>query len=231
MQGTQVSTGSTRRRVIAAAVTGVLALTGVTVLGVAGLQRPSERTRAATTVPVQEPAADPAPVGPAKAASPNVTAPVLSSSEPLTIAIPAIGVRSKIQRLGLTAQGTLEVPAPGPHYDEVGWYKHSPTPGAFGPSVVAGHADSAAGPSVFFRLAEVRAGDTVRVTRADGSVAIFEVDSVRNFRKARFPTRLVYGNTDHAALRLITCGGPLDDRGHYRDNVVVLASLVGSVDA
>jgi hypothetical protein len=37
---------------------------------------------------------------------------------------------------------------------------------------------------------------------------------------------LVYGNTDHAALRLITCGGPFDSAGHYRDNVVVLASLV-----
>jgi hypothetical protein len=40
------------------------------------------------------------------------------------------------------------------------------------------------------------------------------------------PTKLVYGNTDHAALRLITCGGPFDSAGHYRDNVVVLASLV-----
>jgi hypothetical protein len=66
------------------------------------------------------------------------------------------------------------------------------------------------------------------VTRTDGSVAIFEVDDVRRFRKAQFPTKLVYGDTDHAALRLITCGGPFDSAGHYRDNVVVLASLVGS---
>ena len=53
-------------------------------------------------------------------------------------------------------------------------------------------------------------------------------EAVRRFRKSQFPTRLVYGNTDHAALRLITCGGPFDSAGHYRDNVVVLASLVAS---
>jgi hypothetical protein len=57
-------------------------------------------------------------------------------------------------------------------------------------------------------------------------VAVFAVDDVRHFRKSRFPTKLVYGDTDHAALRLITCGGPFDPQGHYRDNIVVLASLV-----
>ena len=57
----------------------------------------------------------------------------------------------------------------------------------------------------------------------------FEVTGVRRFPKKRFPTELVYGNTDHAALRLITCGGAFDvSTGHYVDNIVVFASLVGS---
>ncbi len=56
---------------------------------------------------------------------------------------------------------------------------------------------------------------------------MFEVTGVRRYPKDRFPTQLVYGNTDHAALRLITCGGSFDySTGHYRDNVVVFASLV-----
>ena len=38
-----------------------------------------------------------------------------------------------------------------------------------------------------------------------------------------------YGKTNHAALRLITCGGSFDfATGHYTDNIVVFASLVGS---
>ena len=53
------------------------------------------------------------------------------------------------------------------------------------------------------------------------------MNQVRRYTKFGFPTRLVYGDTDHAALRLITCGGPFDrDNGHYRDNIVVLATLV-----
>jgi hypothetical protein len=152
----------------------------------------------------------------------------MPSSPPVTLSIPAISVRSQLLQLGQDANGALEVPAPGPHYDQAGWYRYSPTPGAMGPAVIAGHVDSArGGPSVFYRLGELHPGDQVFVQRADGSVAVFAVDAVRRFPKAAFPTALVYGNTDHPALRLITCGGPFDRAsGHYLDNVVVTASLI-----
>jgi sortase (surface protein transpeptidase) len=144
------------------------------------------------------------------------------------IAIPAIGVSSPVRALGLNRAGAMEVPQPGPHYDDAGWYRYSPTPGALGPAVVVGHLDSAAnGPSVFARLGSLRPRDLVRVTRTDGSIAVFAVEAVGRYPKARFPTQLVYANTDHAALRLVTCGGPFERAtGHYRDNIVVLASLV-----
>jgi sortase (surface protein transpeptidase) len=131
-------------------------------------------------------------------------------------------------RLGLTAGGALQVPLPGPHYDQAGWYRYSPPPGSLGPAIIAGHVDSAAaGPSVFFRLGRLRPHDTVLVTRADHSVAVFAVDQVRRYPKSHFPTQLVYGDTNRAALRLITCGGPFDRaHGNYLDNIVVFASLV-----
>ena len=163
-------------------------------------------------------------------AEPEVTGPVLPSSKPVSVEIPAIDVRSSLQYLGLTDEHTLEVPAPGPMYDIAAWYKYSSTPGELGPSVIYGHVDSAAqGPSVFFDLGDVEPGDKVLVERHDGVVAVFRVDGVRSYPKERFPTRQVYGKTDHAALRLITCGGPFDEgTGHYLENIVVFASLVGS---
>lgn len=154
----------------------------------------------------------------------------LPSSKPVAIDIPAIHVHSVVQYVGLTPEHTLQVPAPGPHYDEAAWYEYSSTPGSTGPAVIVGHVDSAAeGPSVFFDLGDLRPEDKVLVTRADGLVAVFTVDGVRSYPKDDFPTKLVYGKDEHAVLRLVTCGGPFDNTtGHYLENIVVFASLVGS---
>lgn len=153
----------------------------------------------------------------------------LSPSRPTSLAIPAIDVHSSLLREGQTADGSIEVPQPGPDYDKAAWYKNSPTPGERGPSVLLGHIDSAKnGPSVFFRLGALDDGDTVSVTRKDGTVAVFTVDRVKEYAKSQFPTLDVYGNTDDAQLRLITCGGDFNDKkDSYVDNTVVYAHLTG----
>jgi len=153
----------------------------------------------------------------------------LRRARPLRLDIPAIDVHSRLLRLGLTSRGDLAVPQAGPHYDEAAWFTGSPTPGQAGPAVIEGHVDSAAsGPSVFFALGALHPGDVAMVRRADHTTAVFRVDAVRRYAKDSFPTAVVYGNTDHAALRLITCGGAFDHAsGHYRDNIVVFAHLTG----
>ena len=222
-----------RRNLLVTVAAGVLAVTGAAVIAMAVAAQshaPQPPPAAAGSVgPSAVPTATPG----TPSSSPRgtkVVGPVLSSSKPVAIDIPAIGVHSSMQFVGLTAQHTLQVPAPGPHYNEAAWYKYSSTPGSLGPAVIVGHVDSAAqGPSVFFNLGDLRQGDKVIVSRADGLVAVFRVDGVRRYPKNQFPTKLVYGKTDHAALRLITCGGPFDfATGHYTDNIVVFASLVGS---
>ena len=157
----------------------------------------------------------------------GMTGRAMTPSKPVRLQIPSIGVRSSLLHLGQAADGSLEVPA-GDHYNAAAWYRYSPTPGSIGPAVLLGHVDSAAqGPSVFFRLGELKRGDRISVERADGSVAEFEVDRVRRYPKDDFPTQLVYGDIDHAGLRVLTCGGEFDENaGHYRDNIVVFASLV-----
>jgi sortase (surface protein transpeptidase) len=208
----------------------VLALLGLSAIGLAVVAR-----QPVSSVPPAPPieAAAPTVVAhvPSPSASPAETVPpapaVLPDSKPVALAIPKIGVRSVLIHVGQSARGGIEMPPPGPTYDDAGWYRHSPTPGSLGPAIIVGHVDSAAaGPSVFFDLGNLRPGDRVVVTRADGSDAVFTVEGIRRFRKDRFPTELVYGNTGHAALRLITCGGPFDtSSGHYEDNIVVFASL------
>ena len=164
------------------------------------------------------------------AISPVSRGPVLPPSKPVSISIASIRVHSVINPIGLAADGSVDVPQPGAHYDEAAWFAGSPTPGQLGPAVIEGHVDSAtAGPSVFYKLGAVHVGDTVDVARADGTTARFTVTAVRSFPKDKFPTSLVYGDTNMAALRIVTCGGAFDSKsGHYRDNVIVFAKLVSS---
>jgi hypothetical protein len=155
--------------------------------------------------------------------------PTLPRSVPTSIRIPAIGVSSKLMQLGLNSDGTMQVPPLLAKPSEAAWYKYSPTPGQVGPSVIEGHIDTYQGPSVFYRLGAVRPGAEVDVTLADRTVAVFRVSGVREYAKAGFPSKTVYGPTDSAALRLITCGGDFDPKtGHYLSSIVVFASLTSS---
>jgi len=182
-------------------------------------------------------APDPAATGTA-APSPTQTrtetvGPVLPASPPVHLSVPAVGISSPLIELGLNPDGSVEVPSLDDPDSKPGWYRNSPTPGAVGPAIILGHIDSRQfGPGVFYSLQDLQAGDTVEVTRADGTVAIFSVDDVRTVPKSDFPTLQVYGNLDHAGLRLITCGGEFDPNARsYESNVIAFASLVGSRSA
>jgi len=146
----------------------------------------------------------------------------------MAVDIPAIRVHSKLLHLGVNTDGSIKVPSLATSADLAAWYKYSATPGQIGASVIEGHVDSYRGPAVFFRLGALRPGDTIDVTLADGITAIFRVTGVREYAKTEFPARIIYGATDFAALRLITCGGTFDyATGHYRSSTVVFASLDG----
>jgi hypothetical protein len=144
---------------------------------------------------------------------------------PVSLAIPAIDLRSRLTRLGVTAQGTLQVPS---STSVAGWYTGSPRPGDVGSSIIAGHIDSVQGPGVFFRLRLLRPGDLVYVRQAGGRLAVFRVTLVRSYPKNHFPTAAVYGPAPDAELRLITCGGLFDyATGSYLSNVVAYTTEVG----
>jgi sortase (surface protein transpeptidase) len=150
--------------------------------------------------------------------------PVLPGSAPVRLDIPRINVHSSdMVGLGLQRDGSIEVPQDPA---SPGWFTPGPSPGQYGPAVIAGHVDSKTGPAVFYRLGELTPGDRVSVTRRDGTVATFEVDAVETFEQDAFPTRAVYGATNRAELRLITCSGDYDAREGYLSNTVVFAHLV-----
>ena len=211
-------------RVLLTAVVAVLLVSGCG-SGTAAVRTASGAGQAATG-PAASGSAPTAPsLAPSAAAS--STAPhALATSVPVRLQIPSIGVDTPVMRLGLAADGSVQVP-PIEANAPAGWYQNSPTPGQVGPSVILAHVTVGQyGDGVFLHLSRLKHGDRVVARLQDGASAVFTVYKVQTVAKAEFPTAAVYGNVDRPELRLITCGGPKDSTGHgYLDNVVVYAAL------
>lgn len=195
---------------------------GAVALGIAvGGQGADPAPAAAAASPA---AASPAPAAPAPA--PAVVALTATPAErgdlhPTEVRLPTLDVRSALVDLDVGPDGALTPPADPAR---AGWYVRGGVPGLRGPTVIAGHVDSQAGPAVFYRLDELGPGDRVEVTRSDGQVFSYRVSTVETHPKADFPTARVYGPTPGPELRLITCGGEFDRSSrHYKDNVIVTA--------
>lgn len=161
-------------------------------------------------------------------ASPSASSagPHLPWSKPVRLRIPKIGVDAPFTDLALGPTGQLQ-PPPAADTNLVGWYAQGTAPGQAGTAIIAGHVDTKTSAAVFAGLSELRKGDVFSVERADGRTASFQVDSAETFAKDAFPSERVYGDTDQAQVRLITCAGDYDRTVHdYTDNLVVFAHLV-----
>jgi hypothetical protein len=222
------ATGPLGGGAVRAACIAALVLAGIGASGgpvAAGL--PGSGAGAATVATAREPAAGAVPRvaddGPAPTPVPTFRSvrTYRGVAAPVRLRIPAIGVSTGLQQLGLAADGSIAAPT---RWEVAGWYAKGPRPGQPAPAVIAGHVDSRAGPAVFYRLRELRAGAQVYVDRADGSTIRFRVTERRQVAKSAFPADLVYTPTLRPILHLVTCGGTFDAAsGHYRDNVVVTA--------
>ena len=143
-------------------------------------------------------------------------------SKPVRLIAPDIRLDTPLITTGKNDKGELAVPE---RHDIAAWYELSPTPGEIGPSVIVGHVDTYLGPSVFFYLKELQAGQKVYIDREDGSRVAFRVDGQQLVDQNAFPTKEVYGNIDYPGLRLITCGGAFNPvSGEYLQNTVIFAS-------
>ena len=185
--------------------------------GCAGAAEPAAAPPTSTTTP-------PAPATPAPPPPTSSLDPALAP-EPTALSIPALGVTRDLIDLGIAADGTAEVPAV---FDDAGWFTPGGRPGARGPTVLMGHVDSTAGPAVFYELRDLQPGDTVELTVADGTVAVYAVTGTEQVAKDTFPTEAVFGATTQDVVRLITCTGDFDGGARsYTDNLVVTAERVG----
>jgi sortase (surface protein transpeptidase) len=145
-------------------------------------------------------------------------------SNPTQLIIPSLGIDTTfVLPLALLPDQTVAVPD---SYTQVGWYEGGATPGEIGPAVILGHVDSKEGPAVFYPLGQLKVGEEIEVTRADGTKVLFVVTKLQRYPQSNFPTLDVYGPTTIPTLRLVTCTGTFDKgEQRYSHNLVVYAEL------
>ena len=217
--------------IVLAAISGI----GLIFVDTLGQAAPPPMPTATTAPPVAAPRVEEhtgapsrasAPVAPSPTPTPTTPQLLTSVSKPTRVDIPAIDVAAPIYFVGDASDGTIDVPPTNRPY-LAGWYNKSVPPGQQGRTVILGHLDSNySGPAVFYYLGALKRGQKVTVTRQDGIVVVYQVDGASMQPKNKFPAEQIYGTSERAELRLITCGGSFDKKTGWSDNIIVYAHMV-----
>jgi hypothetical protein len=167
--------------------------------------------------------------------APAAGVPAAGPIVPAGLTIPAIGVDTVVESRGTV---TYENPFTGQSVAGYGvpeslrttsWWSDGPQPGSGQMAVVLGHQQSG-GQAVFNRLHELRPGDEVLMTDADGAVLTLQVlgEPLTGLDKATSAlSDALNGHPADADIALVTCGGEFDDAaGTSTMNTVVFASVV-----
>jgi hypothetical protein len=154
--------------------------------------------------------------------------------DPAEVTIPKISAHSTLIPLGLNTDpkvgpiGAMQVPSVHTP-KQAGYYARGGVkPGQPGPAlVIAAHVNGDGINGLFYRLKELRPGDTAQVKLKDGTTLTFRVTATDSAPKTAFPGEKVFrGASDHATAVFITCGGEFDPvKRSYKDNILVFADL------
>jgi LPXTG-site transpeptidase (sortase) family protein len=158
----------------------------------------------------------------AATAAPSVsTATPGTAAQPARLVIPRLGVTAPIENKGIDSHNQME--APDRPFD-VAWYPFTAKPGSGGNAVFAGHKDFAGvGPAVFWRLAELSAGDTIQVVGADQKQLTYRVTATSDYTLSTIPMASVLSQAGGDQLTLITCAGSYSRSAGYDHRLVVRA--------
>ena len=153
---------------------------------------------------------------------------------PVRFLIPRLYIDAPVVTLGLDSNHLPEVPD---RPDQVAWYNFSAAPGQNDNAVFAGHVDwqTRRGdpiPGVFYRLRELKIGDQVTVTLANGAQVQYRVTG--NVATAYNDPNVLraMGSSPKDVITLITCGGAwvIDPSehlgGNYTHRIIVRAERV-----
>jgi hypothetical protein len=140
-------------------------------------------------------------------------------AQPVAMHIAKAAVEAQVETIEIV-NGVMQNPT-GPWI--VSWYRQTARLGEIGNVVIAGHVDYwDVGPSVFYNLKDLVAGDPIQITGDDGQTYAYATDWNKLFDVLNAPIQEIVGSTSTESLTIITCGGEFDyATGHYLQRRVV----------
>ena len=144
---------------------------------------------------------------------------------PVRLKIPSINVDSAVEDAVITPDGRMDVPEGA---IDVAWFSLGPKPGEVGSAVIGGHYGVNNKVSfVFYKLNELKIGETINVINDKGEDVAFVVKSIKSFDQNADSTTVFTSNDGLAHLNLITCEGIWNKvNGTYPSRLVVFADKV-----
>ncbi len=165
-----------------------------------------------TATPTPEPTATPIPT------------PAPEGIVPARLRIPSIGVDAKVEKVGQTKDGAMDVPKT---IWDVAWYEPGAKPGELGSAVIDGHVDGPNTKAIFWDLKKLTPGQKIFVANGEGKELVFEVAEVETYPFDQAPLDKIFVSNDDIYLNLITCTGTFDQRSaNYDKRLVVYSKLV-----
>jgi sortase (surface protein transpeptidase) len=144
---------------------------------------------------------------------------------PKALKIPAIGVTTVVESVGMDSAGRMDVPK---NSDNTAWFDLGYRPGQVGNSVIDGHFDKVDGsPAAFWNIGKLQRGDKLIVTDANGKELTFAVTRLVKYPYDNFPIKEVFGDASVPMLNLITCHGQWNkNTKNYSERMVVYSQLI-----
>lgn len=162
-------------------------------------------------------ATDPLPSAPPKVTQTTTKA---TFGTPVRFQIPKLGIDTTIEEVGMDAKGNMDVPK---NADNVAWYDLGYKIGSNGSAVIAAHYDKVDGSAaVFYHLANLTTGDTVKVTDDQGNTLTYTVTDSEAYPFDNFPLQQVFNTKGTPRLNLITCDGTWERSRHTYDKRLVV---------
>jgi len=142
---------------------------------------------------------------------------------PIRLLIPKLSLNVKLESVGLTSQGAVDVPK---GRADAAWFDLGPRPGAAGNAIIDGHFGwwKNGTPAIFNNLYKLLPGDKIYVTDAAGATTVFIVRSSRGYQQIDDATSVFLSSDGQSHLNLVTCAGAWNtDSQSYPQRLVVFA--------